>query len=194
MWAAALIASGCQQWIRHPAALHEKGCFAVASSLAVAVWACSGSSGGASLRALLPQAGLHVRALAWNPVDERLLAVATADQHIKVYNLDDQNVLRVCTLPGQDPVSRLAWTQHDEACLLVTAGSSLLLWHTGSSRGSTPAAGSVRELHAFGAVITCAQQSASAPQVAVVGTEEGRVHVLSLIAARVGAPACAHCL
>lgn len=70
-----LIQSGCQQWIRQPAAIGPSQ-FAVSSSLAIYV---HGSEDYRLIR-ILAQHNQHLNAVCWSPVDTKLLACATSEQ------------------------------------------------------------------------------------------------------------------
>lgn len=70
-----LIQSGCQQWIRQPAAIHQSQ-FAVSSSLAIYVHAADDCR----LLKILALHDQHINAICWSPVDAKLLACATSKQ------------------------------------------------------------------------------------------------------------------
>eukprot|EP00878_Enallax_costatus_P031154 GHUV01034040.1.p1 GENE.GHUV01034040.1~~GHUV01034040.1.p1 ORF type:complete len:175 (+),score=29.42 GHUV01034040.1:662-1186(+) len=167
-----LIQSGCQQWIRQPAAV-QQSYFAVCSSLAIYVHA----AGDHRLLKILPQHDQQLSAVCWSPVDAKLLACATTKQVIKVYQAENEAVVYSTYVRGTDTVRKLCWSTHDEAVLLAYAGSAVGCWSYRTGDWQT--------LHTFRATVTCMQQSASATRLLAVGCADCTFHLYDLLGRKV---------
>ncbi|WIA17928.1 hypothetical protein OEZ85_009421 [Tetradesmus obliquus] len=164
-----LIPSGCQQWIRQPTAIGPSNQFAVSSALAIYIH----DSYDFRLQRILAQHNQHLNAVCWSPVDSKLLACATSEQVIKVYNVETEAVVYSAQVPLQEPIKKLCWSTHDESVLLAAAGSTVGSW---AYKG-----GGWRVLHSFKSAVTCMQQSATETRVLAVGCADCSLHLYDLL-------------
>ncbi|KAF6263073.1 hypothetical protein COO60DRAFT_535727 [Scenedesmus sp. NREL 46B-D3] len=100
-----LIPSGCQQWIRQPTAIGPCDQFAVSSALAIYIH----GSDDFRLQRILAQHNQHLNAICWSFVDSKLLACATSEQVIKVYNVESEGVVHSAQVPLPDQIKKLCW-------------------------------------------------------------------------------------
>mmetsp|Transcript_7752 Transcript_7752/g.31406 ORF Transcript_7752/g.31406 Transcript_7752/m.31406 type:complete len:1403 (+) Transcript_7752:154-4362(+) len=114
-----LIASGAQNWISQPLLAHGKQ-FAYASTLAVYIY----NNEDQQLQKITGYQSHTITAFAWNPRDSNIIAVATNDDHINIFDVAKDESVKKLKMPKRDVV-QLEWDPNSPQIIRCVAENTI---------------------------------------------------------------------
>ncbi|KAK3279060.1 hypothetical protein CYMTET_13034, partial [Cymbomonas tetramitiformis] len=162
-----IVPSGVQQWTRGVFAAGG-GRFAFCSTLAIYIFRVRGFV----LDKILVGHDKMITTLCWSPHDPNLIASASSDQVLKIWNVKTQTV--VCELKNSGlHAQTLTWTLYDAYTLLITSGGAFRAWDTKN--------GKLNKIRDFReGTINCVSLSTRDKNKVALGLESGHVYLYNV--------------